>query len=95
MILKEVKVLCFDTLLQVFILKILRAQKAAAKWGILCNGFILKELLAEPPFPRRKAYQEIRPAETTGWGRVGLPGTNHTFTYYLLYVRGTSPSRGK
>jgi hypothetical protein len=37
-ILKELKVLCFDTLLEVFILKVLTWDQNREKWGLILKG---------------------------------------------------------
>src|SRR5260370_25850211 len=70
-ILKIVKVLCFDTLLEVFILKGLRRHRNRAKWVLILNSLaarILREIGRSRPIFGEKKREEYN-AETPRPGR--------------------------
>ena len=74
-ILKTLQVLYFDALLQVFILKAVRAWNCC-KMGHFYASVHFKCFAARQTVPTKNANQEI-----------GVPGTDYTSTQYILYPR--------
>jgi hypothetical protein len=71
-ILKADKVLCFDTLLEVFILKGLRSQETCAKRGVDSKRLISLQKIAISRLEKEKAAVSLPPTKTRKFVQNGL-----------------------
>ena len=80
-ILKPLQGLCFDTLSQVFILKVLAMQEMNIIAQFFANVHS-KGVASRAAIPQEKTpITRFTPLISRDGGRDGLPSANHTFTY--------------